>query len=102
LRVAAAIPLIQDGFTRLPAALPLLAILQLVSAGAAALLLIGLWTPVAGALVAVMELSLAYSHVADPPMHIMLAVLCAAIAMIGPGAWSLDARLFGRKRIRIP
>jgi hypothetical protein len=31
----------------------------------------------------------------------MVAVFGAAIAMIGPGAWSLDARLFGRKRIRI-
>jgi uncharacterized membrane protein YphA (DoxX/SURF4 family) len=77
------------------------AILQLVSAGAGALLCIGLWTPVAGVLIAVAELSLAYSHVVDPPMHIMLAVLGAALAMIGPGAWSLDARLFGRKRIRI-
>jgi putative oxidoreductase len=28
--------------------------------------------------------------------------LGAALAMLGPGAWSVDARLFGRKRIRIP
>jgi putative oxidoreductase len=26
----------------------------------------------------------------------------AALAMLGPGAWSVDARLFGRKRIHIP
>jgi hypothetical protein len=29
----------------------------------------------------------------------MAATIGAALAMIGPGAWSLDARLFGRKRI---
>ena len=27
-----------------------------------------------------------------------LAVLALSIAMLGPGAWSVDARLFGRKR----
>ena len=27
-----------------------------------------------------------------------LAVLTAGVAMLGPGAWSIDARLFGRKR----
>jgi putative oxidoreductase len=32
----------------------------------------------------------------------ILGVISATIAMIGPGAWSLDARLFGRKRIEIP
>jgi uncharacterized membrane protein YphA (DoxX/SURF4 family) len=101
LRAAAAIPIIQDGFTGLPAALPPLVILQLLSAGTAALLLVGLWTPVAGALIAVTEICLAFSHVSYPAMHIVLGVLGAALAMLGPGAWSLDARLFGRKRIRI-
>ena len=101
LRAAAAIPLIRDGLTGLPAALPPLDILQLVSAGAAALLLVGLWTPVAGVLIAVTELCLACWHVSNPPMHIVLGMLGAALAMLGPGAWSLDARLFGRKRIRV-
>jgi len=32
----------------------------------------------------------------------MQAVLGAALAMVGPGAWSIDARLFGRKHIVIP
>ena len=32
-------------------------------------------------------------------MPLALAVLGASLAMIGPGAWSLDARLFGRKQI---
>ena len=66
------------------------------------LLLLGLWTPVAGVLMAVAELSLAFSHATDPWVHILLGTLGAALAMLGPGAWSVDARLFGRKRIRIP
>ena len=84
------------------ATLPPVATLQLVAAGAAALLLVGLWTPVAGVLTAVAELVLAFSHPADPWTHILLAALGASLAMLGPGAWSLDARLFGRKRIQIP
>ena len=72
------------------------------AAGAAALLLLGLWTPVAGALMAIAELFLAFSHPVDPWMHILLGALGAALAMLGPGAWSVDARLFGRKRIHIP
>lgn len=76
-------------------------ILQLVAACSAALLLVGLWTPVAGILMAVAELSLVLSQSNDPLMHVRLGALGAALAMIGPGAWSVDAHLFGRKRIEI-
>jgi putative oxidoreductase len=76
--------------------------LQLVAAAAAALLLVGLWTPIAGIVMAVAELVLAFSLPADPWIHILLATLGASLAMLGPGAWSVDARLFGRKRIQIP
>jgi uncharacterized membrane protein YphA (DoxX/SURF4 family) len=82
--------------------LPALLILQVVAACAAALTLVGFWTPIAGTLMAVAELSLAFSQTTDPYMHILLAALGAALAMLGPGAWSVDARLFGRKRIQIP
>lgn len=76
--------------------------LQLVAASAAALLLAGLWTPVAGVLLAIAEVLLALSHSGDPWIHIVIGTLGAALAMLGPGAWSVDARLFGRKRIQIP
>ena len=75
---------------------------QMVAAGAATLLLIGLWTPVAGVLMAIAELCLTFSHPIDAWTHILIGTLGAALAMLGPGAWSLDARLFGRKRIQIP
>jgi putative oxidoreductase len=81
---------------------PALAIPQLVAAGAAVLLLVGLWTPVAGVLIGVAELALAFLHPTDPWMFIHLGVLGAALAMLGPGGWSVDAHLFGRKHIQIP
>jgi putative oxidoreductase len=34
----------------------------------------------------------------DAWIHIFLAILAVSVAMLGPGAWSIDARLFGRKR----
>jgi putative oxidoreductase len=73
LRAVAAIPPIQNIIAgRLAAPLPALAIPQAVAAGAAMLLLVGLWTPVAGVLMAIAELCLAFSHPTDPWMHIML------------------------------
>jgi putative oxidoreductase len=78
------------------------AIPQMVAAGAGVLLLVGLWTPVSGALVAIAELFIAFSRAGDPWIPIILATLGATLAMIGPGAWSIDARLFGRKHIDLP
>ena len=77
-------------------------ILRLAAAGAGVLLLAGFWTPVAGLVMAAAEAGLAFLHGGDPSMHILLGLLGAALAMLGPGAWSVDARLFGRKRIQIP
>jgi len=33
--------------------------------------------------------------------HLNLAIICIALALLGPGAFSLDARLFGRREIII-
>jgi putative oxidoreductase len=81
-------------------------VLQIVGIGAGILLLIGLWTPVAGALAAIVEVWIALSrylsHSGDPWIAIVQAVLAAVLAMVGPGAWSIDARLFGRRRIDVP
>ena len=68
-------------------------------------LLVGLWTPVIGTLTAIDEawiaLSLYFSRPPDTETHVFLAVLSVSVAMLGPGAWSVDARLFGRKRFDI-
>ena len=75
---------------------------QIVAAGAGVLLLVGLWTPVTGALVAIAEVWIAFSRAGDPWIPVILATLGATLAMVGPGAWSIDARLFGRKHIDLP
>jgi len=69
-----------------------------VGAAAGILLMVGFWTPVAGALVAVMNAWIAWST-NDHMSAILLMSFGIALAMIGPGAWSIDARLFGRKHI---
>jgi putative oxidoreductase len=78
---------------------------DLVASIAGVFLATGLWTPVMGALIAMDELWIALSvHSSQrngPWIHILLAVLTAGVAMLGPGAWSIDARLFGRKRFDI-
>src|ERR1700680_3365823 len=86
LRAVTAIPLAQGGIAGvLMSTLSAVVMLQLAAAGAAALLLVGLWRPFVGGLMAVAELVLAFSHPADPWMHILLAALGASLAMLGPG-----------------
>ena len=65
------------------------------------LLLVGLWTPIAGTLMTVLEGWKAISGHVDPSIGILLGTLAGALAVLGPGAWSFDARLFGWKRIDI-
>jgi putative oxidoreductase len=74
----------------------------LIDAAAGLLLSAGLWTPIAGGIAAIVGLWGAFGISGDPWSNILLAILGAGLAMLGPGAWSVDARLFGRKRIRIP
>ena len=64
-------------------------------------LIAGLWTPIAGSLVAALGIWFAYTQVEDPLASVLLATIGAALALVGPGAWSIDARLFGWKRIDI-
>jgi uncharacterized membrane protein YphA (DoxX/SURF4 family) len=66
-----------------------------------ALLLAGLWTPVSGCLVAAFALWSLTVKSGDPWRNILLASIGLALAMIGPGVWSLDARLFGWRRIDV-
>jgi putative oxidoreductase len=111
LRLLTAAALIGFGIVGVLASPPLATVvLQIVGIGAGILLLVGLWTPVAGTLAAIAKVSTAllrfFSHSGDPSIPIAQAVLGAILAvilaMVGPGALSIDARLFGRKHIDFP
>ena len=65
-------------------------------------LLIGLWTPVVGMLVAAIELVLVFMLPHDLRLHVLQAFFAVGLSMIGPGVWSLDARLYGWRRLEIP
>jgi uncharacterized membrane protein YphA (DoxX/SURF4 family) len=73
----------------------------LVALLAGVLLVVGLWTPVIGMVVAVLGFWAAATQPGDPWAKIQLATFGAALALLGPGAWSIDARLFGWKRIEV-
>lgn len=100
LRLVAAVALLDQAIVRLPIGHSVqLAILGVLGAGAAILLLAGLWTPIGGSVAVLVELRSLFLHVDHPWICILLAALGAGLAMIGPGAWSADAWLFGWKRI---
>ncbi len=63
------------------------------------LLVVGLWTPLGAALQAAIEFYFLLTQSNSPERHVALAVIALALAMLGPGAFSFDARLFGRRRI---
>jgi putative oxidoreductase len=109
LRLGAGIPLLYVSIGNLMGAdlaQPARIALDAVGAIGGILLLIGLWTPLAGAAVALTQLVLLFSQPFSkqiyPFVHFFVPVLGVALAMLGPGAWSIDARLFGRKRLTPP
>jgi len=106
LRLLTAAALIHQGLDAFhEAGASLLQTPQVIVAAAAVLLLAGLWTPIAGTLVAVAEVWISVSRQfwqSGDWYPVMLAALGVALAMLGPGAWSIDARLFGRKHIDLP
>ena len=70
--------------------------------GSGILLIPGLWTPFAGTLVALIALGQVLTRGGDLWASLLLATIGGALAMLGPGLWSVDARLFGWKRVEAP
>jgi len=113
LRVATAVTLIAQGLAYFPE-------LQdsrlgtwaacLVALGSGASLLIGFFTPVAGALAVLASLSLTFLYIPTGnwhffycnPLSLDVVIMAVVSAFLGPGSFSLDARLFGRRKVIIP
>jgi len=77
-------------------------VLSDVIAGMAALVLLaGLWTRCTAVVIAIYALWIGFTadfaSTGEQWLHILLAALSASVAMLGPGAWSIDACRFGRK-----
>ena len=66
------------------------------------LLVLGLWTPIVGTSVAVIEVWKILTQPGDRWLWLLLGTASVALAMLGPGRWSIDARLFGWKRVEAP
>jgi uncharacterized membrane protein YphA (DoxX/SURF4 family) len=84
--------------------------IRLVLALGGAMVFVGFLTPlVASAVAAASAGTAGWSVVTDGPLllgtlqvHWLVAVVATALVMIGPGAYSVDARLFGWRELRMP
>lgn len=85
-------------------------ILAVLAVGSGALLLIGCLTRLAAFAAAIASTSGIFSRIPPPSLDlltarlpsILVAVIATAVICLGPGAFSLDALLFGRREVEIP
>ncbi len=79
-------------------------------AGGGFCLLVGLFTPMASVLVGLSGIGVAASYLPQPLAHAtetwlgaaFVLMVSVAVAFLGPGAFSVDSYLFGRREIVIP
>jgi uncharacterized membrane protein YphA (DoxX/SURF4 family) len=112
LRTAVGLTLIAQGTAQLTGAVeatPTIVINDMVAVMIGAALMIGFLTPVAGTAAAVFSFMTALAWLPsgtavpfDGPVSFLHAIVSCAIALLGPGAFSLDSYLFGRREIVIP
>ncbi len=102
LRMVGGVALIAHGIETFHATQPIgSTALHLLALGDGALLLAGLWTPIAGTALVILGLWSALVGHENLYACVFLASIGAALTLLGPGAWSVDARLFGWKRLDI-
>src|SRR5262249_48879184 len=95
LRLAAGSALISSAFIRLTT-------LDLVAIAVGVLLIAGRWTAVARVITALVGLwNACYAQFGDPWANGLGVCIGISLAMVGPGAWSVDRWLFGWKRIDV-
>ena len=103
LRLTLGLPLIYWGAADL--APHITAVPRLAAAVAGIFLVFGLFTPAAGAIIVMAQAWMAFypafANDGERSMRLFLAAATLSVAMLGPGAWSFDARRFGRKVFEI-
>jgi uncharacterized membrane protein YphA (DoxX/SURF4 family) len=73
-------------------------------------LLVGFLTPLAGTMIAAGTVAVALAWLPSPSINVLnqgttiafVVIVAAAIVLLGPGAFSLDSYLFGRREIVFP
>ena len=102
MRLVSGLVVIGRGIGRLNSGLPVGPnALEILGIAAGILLMVGLWTPASASLVAVLGGWNALSQVGDPSANVLLCAIGIGLALVGPGACSVDARLFGFRRIDV-
>lgn len=101
LRLALVGGLFADAAMRLhdPDFLLILAVVLEVLTGA--LLLVGLGTRIVAIVVCVLELGMVPASHGTIELRLLLAAVSLCVVLMGPGAWSIDAHFFGRRRVEI-
>jgi putative oxidoreductase len=103
LRLTLALPAAADGLLMLlPVQSAWAAATGAVSIVTSALVLLGLWTPYTAATLGVAQLSPLFFGGFPVETQLSRTAMAIGLVMLGPGAWSIDRRLFGRKRIDLP
>jgi putative oxidoreductase len=101
LRLALSGGLFTDAVTGLPG----VALSQAIPAAAeilmGVLIIVGLWTPIVAIVVCLLQLGIALMADRTLELQLLTAAVGVSLALLGPGAWSIDARLFGRRRVEI-
>ena len=102
IRIVVGTSLIIDGAMKLHAGQSVLPVIfGALAVGDGAMLIVGLWTPLAGFLSLVVSAGLIISSHENPWLGILMSAMGAGLALVGPGAVSVDAWMFGLKRIDI-
>jgi putative oxidoreductase len=103
LRLTLALPAAADGLLMLSQMQSTwAAVIAVASMVTAALVLLGLWTPYTAAALGVAQLSPLFFGEFPVEVQLSRTAIALSLVMLGPGAWSIDRRLFGRKRIDLP
>jgi putative oxidoreductase len=101
LRLTLAGALISDGITRLREP----AIGQMIFAVSehlvGALLAVGLWASLSAVVVSLLQFGTLSAAGSAIELHLLVGFIGLAVTFLGPGAWALDSRLYGRRRVEI-